>query len=137
MTPKAKLALGAGAGVLTTLVTDAALQYFTDPVAADGTENWYNKYSALLGGGASLITSAVLWKVVGTEEALVCAIAGIGSALVIPAREMILEAKATSNSTGAGTKALPAGNAANPKAIAAGIRSTLSQMGVQGVRVAA
>lgn len=110
MTPMAKLALGAGAGVLTTLVTDAALRYFASPADEQGEINWYYKHSALLGGAVSIVTAGVIWKAMNDKEAaLVCAIAGVGSALVIPAREYVMDAKQESLAAETPPSSLPEG----------------------------
>lgn len=95
----AKLGIATGLGFASTTLTDAALRYWAErtPKPTEETpepeENWYYKYSSLLGGGVSLATAGVLWKTMGKEEALVCALAGIGTALIIPIREAVDEAR--------------------------------------------
>lgn len=86
----AKLAISTGLGFASTTLTDAAIRYWADrtPEPTEDTpepeQNWYYKYSSLLGGVVSLATAGVLWKTMGKEEAIVCALAGIGTALIIP-----------------------------------------------------
>ena len=103
MSTGAKLALSGGIGVASTLLTDGALRYWADRNPANAVadangvkpQNWYYKYSSLLGAGVSVAAAGVLWKTLGKEEALVCLVAGVGTALAIPAREWVDEARIT------------------------------------------
>jgi uncharacterized membrane protein YkgB len=95
MSQAAKLGVSVGLGGLTTVLTDSAIQYFAPSVNVETTKpNWYYKYSSLLGGGASLITAGVLYKLWGKEEAVVAGLAGVLTALAVPTR-LFVEAKAS------------------------------------------
>ena len=102
-----KLGVSAALGAGSSLATDAALQYFTNPQTAavapatTATDNWYNKYSSYLGIGAALVISAILYKVWGAEEALVCAISGVAAGVAAP-----LHGYAAENHTVTGLAAL-------------------------------
>ena len=109
-----KLGVSAALGVGTTLAVDSGLQYWTYPypLATDGKSldvtkdpQWFNKYSSLLGGAAALVVAAILYKVWGAEEAIVAAIAGIGTAVAAPAHTWVAET-ATENRTFTGLAAL-------------------------------
>ena len=93
MSGTAKLGLSVGIGSLSTVATDGAIRYFGNPVNDDGKENWYYKYSSLLGAVPGLAAGGVLWKTWGKEEGLVCGLAAIGTALAIPAREFVMQKK--------------------------------------------
>jgi len=102
MSGMAKLGISAGLGSGTTLATDAGLRYWAErapkdavPTATDDKQNWYYKRSSLIGGVASLVTAGVLWKVWGAEEGVVAAVAGIGTAIAVPAHEYVDEARVT------------------------------------------
>ena len=101
MSGMAKLGISAGLGSGTTLATDAGLRYWAEraPKDADQTDlekqNWYYRRSSLIGGVASLVTAGVLWKVWGAEEGVVAAVAGIGTAIAVPAHEYVDEARVT------------------------------------------
>jgi len=93
----AKLAISGGLGIVSTVVTDAAIRYWADRTPKpteeepEPKENWYYTHSSLIGGGVSLATAGVLWKTMGAEEALVCALAGVGCAIIIPVRTAVDE----------------------------------------------
>jgi len=73
MSTGAKLALSGGIGVASTLLTDGALRYWADRNPANAVadangvkpQNWYYKYSSLLGAGVSVAAAGVLWKTLG------------------------------------------------------------------------
>jgi len=118
MSAISKLGVSAGVGSAAALLTDAALQYWAErsPKKADGTPevdkdgkpvlNWYYEYSSLVGGAASLAAAGILYKTMGKEEALVCAIAGIGTALAIPTRTYVAEARSESETANPSTPGL-------------------------------
>jgi hypothetical protein len=90
MSNTAKLGVSVGLGGLTTILTDSAIKYFA-PVMDTTTGNppWYQKYSSLLGGAASLATAGILYKLWGSEEAVVAGLAGVLTALAYPTREFV------------------------------------------------
>lgn len=97
----AKFAVSAGIGSLSTILTDSAIQYWGYPgTGTDGKPTWWYKYSSLLGAGVSVAAAGVLWRTWGTDEALVCLITGVGTALAIPARQYVAE-QAPLRATGA------------------------------------
>lgn len=110
MSTGAKLGLSTGIGFASTILTDSALRYWAarnpEGAVADANgvkpQNWYYQYSSLLGGAVSLAAAGVLWKTLGKEEALVCAIAGIGTALAIPARTWVDDARITAETSARG-----------------------------------
>ena len=95
MSQTAKLGVAVGLGGLTTVLTDSAIQYFAPAVDSTGKENWYYTYSSLIGGGASLVTAGVLYKLWGTEEAVVAGLAGVLTALAVPTRQFVVEKAST------------------------------------------
>jgi len=130
MSNTAKLGLSAGAGVATTMVVDAALMYFTSPKNEEGDDNWYYQYSSLLGGAASVVTGAILWKMVGKEEGVVCMVAGLGTALFVPARAWIDEKAVERRTSGR-----PAGRPAQlPAAVNQATVGAVRDMAAAGVR---
>ena len=90
MSATAKLGVSVCLGGLTTILTDSAIQYFAPATDATGKETWYYKYSSLLGGGASLATAGILYKLWGSEEAVVAGLAGVLTALAIPTRQYVV-----------------------------------------------
>jgi len=91
MSNTAKLGVSVGLGGLTTVLTDSAIQYFAPATDDAGKPTWYYRYSSLLGGGASLVTAGVLYKLWGKEEAVVASLAGVLTALAVPTRQFVVE----------------------------------------------
>lgn len=110
----AKLGIATGVGAASTLLTDSAIQYWADSrikksgegatavfeMESDGTTYkmpWYFEYSNWLGAGVSLAAAGLLYKTMGADgkkAALVCALAGVGTALATPMRKYVVEARA-------------------------------------------
>jgi hypothetical protein len=91
MSTTAKLGVSVGLGGLTTVLTDSAIQYFAPATNAEGKVNWYYQYSSLLGGVASLATAGILYKLWGSEEAVVAGLTGVITALAVPTRQFVVE----------------------------------------------
>jgi len=91
MSTTAKLGVSVGLGGLTTVLTDSAIQYFAPATDAAGKVNWYYQYSSLLGGAASLATAGILYKLWGSEEAVVAGLTGVITALAVPTRQFVVE----------------------------------------------
>ena len=91
MSATAKLGVSVGLGGLTTVLTDSAIKYFAPAVdSVTGKPAWYQTYSSLLGGAASLATAGILYKLWGSEEAVVAGLAGVIAALAYPTREYVV-----------------------------------------------
>jgi len=91
MSRSQKLGVAAGIGAGSSILTTAALVYWVSPLTEDGDPNWAYENAHYLGGGASLLSALVLYKTWGSDEALVCAVTGVGCALMIPARDFAEE----------------------------------------------
>jgi hypothetical protein len=91
-----KVGVAAGLGAISTIGTDAAITYW----AKDKAGEWYYDNASLLGGGVSLLVALGLYKLWGSEEAVACAVTGVGTALALPAHNYVAEAATTSGVRG-------------------------------------
>lgn len=97
-----KLGLAAGGGVVATLATDALITYYAPKVDdTTGKATWYTEYSNYLGAGVGVLAAGGLYlgKVVDKEQALVMAIASVGTALAVPAHDYVAKARIEADAT--------------------------------------
>lgn len=97
-----KLGLAAGGGAVATLATDALITYYAPKVNDAGEPTWYTEYSNYIGAGVGVLGAGGLYlgKVLDKEEAIVMAIASVGTALAVPAHSYVVQARMEADASG-------------------------------------